>query len=94
MNGGVPGTVVAIVAIVFASGAAILVPLVKAFASRLENRPHQGPPVPLDVGDRLDRIERGLEAVALEVERISEGQRFVTKLLAERETAGRLPPSA
>jgi hypothetical protein len=91
---GPPYTVVAIVAIVFVSGAAILTPLVKAFASRLEARPRSDPAVPPDVTDRLDRIERGLEAVAVEVERISEGQRFVTKLLAERETAGRLPPSA
>jgi hypothetical protein len=93
MNGP-PGTVVAIVAIVFMSGAAVLVPLVKAFASRLEHKPQLGTPVPGDLGDRLDRIERSVEAVAIEVERISEGQRFVTKLLAERETAPRLPPTA
>ena len=33
--------------------------------------------------ERLQRLEHGLEAVAIEVERISEGQRFVTKLLSE-----------
>lgn len=33
--------------------------------------------------ERLERIERAIEAVAIEVERISEGQRFVTNLLAE-----------
>jgi hypothetical protein len=32
---------------------------------------------------RMERIERGMEAIAVEVERISEGQRFVTKLMAE-----------
>jgi hypothetical protein len=32
---------------------------------------------------RLERMERGIEAIAIEVERISEGQRFVTNLLAE-----------
>jgi hypothetical protein len=37
-----------------------------------------------DTSLRLERIEQALEAVAVEVERISEGQRFVTKLLAER----------
>lgn len=37
-----------------------------------------------DTANRLERIEQALEAVAVEVERISEGQRFVTKLLAER----------
>lgn len=34
--------------------------------------------------DRLARIEQAVDAIALEVERISEGQRFTTKLLSER----------
>jgi hypothetical protein len=36
-----------------------------------------------------------VEAIALEVERISEGQRFTTKLLSERQpepVAGHMPP--
>jgi hypothetical protein len=33
---------------------------------------------------RLARVEHAVEAVAIEVERISEGQRYVTKLLTER----------
>ena len=33
---------------------------------------------------RLARIEDAVEAIAIEVERMGEGQRFVTKLLAER----------
>jgi hypothetical protein len=41
--------------------------------------------------DRMTRLEQAVEAIALEVERISEGQRFTTKLLAERRTADRLP---
>jgi hypothetical protein len=32
---------------------------------------------------RLERVERGMEAIAIEIERISEGQRFVTKALAD-----------
>lgn len=36
-----------------------------------------------DSSMRLERIEQAIEAIAVEVERISEGQRFVTKLLAE-----------
>lgn len=32
---------------------------------------------------RLQRLEQGMEAIAIEIERISEGQRFVTKLLSE-----------
>jgi hypothetical protein len=37
-----------------------------------------------DLGDRLSRIETAVDSTALEVERIAEGQRFTTRLLAER----------
>ena len=37
--------------------------------------------------DRLANIEQSVDAVAIEVERIGEGQRFVTKLFAERDRA-------
>ena len=37
--------------------------------------------------DRLDRIEMIVEATAVEVERISEANRFMAKLLAERSGA-------
>lgn len=37
-----------------------------------------------DIAERLARLEHSSDAMALEVERISEGQRFTTKLLAER----------
>ena len=33
---------------------------------------------------RLERIEQAIDAMAVEVERIAEGQRYVTKLLADR----------
>lgn len=36
---------------------------------------------------RLDRMEQAMEAIAVEVERIAEGQRFTTKLLSERASA-------
>jgi hypothetical protein len=37
---------------------------------------------------RLERLEQGVEAIAIEVERISEGQRFVTRLLSESNQQG------
>ena len=37
-----------------------------------------------DADARLERIEQAVDAMAVEVERISEGQRFTTRLLAER----------
>ena len=49
------------------------------------------PQVPKDVADRLERMEQGIEAVALEVERIGEGQRFVTQLMSDRAQRAALP---
>ena len=43
--------------------------------------------------DRLLRIEQTLDSVAIEVERISEAQRFATKLLADREKSPLLAES-
>ncbi|HEX4682666.1 MAG TPA: hypothetical protein VH277_08165 [Gemmatimonadaceae bacterium] len=37
-----------------------------------------------DITERLARLDNAIDAVAVEVERISEGQRFTSKLLAER----------
>jgi hypothetical protein len=39
--------------------------------------------LPSDSTQRLERLEQGMEAIAIEIERVSEGQRFVTKLLSE-----------
>jgi hypothetical protein len=33
---------------------------------------------------RLARVEQAVEAIAIEIERVSEGQRYVTKLLGAR----------
>ena len=37
-----------------------------------------------EISERLTRLEQTADSTALEVERISEGQRFTTKLLAGR----------
>jgi len=37
--------------------------------------------------DRLARLEQAMESIAIEVERIGEGQRFVTKLMSDRSQA-------
>ena len=39
-----------------------------------------------ELSQRLARVEQIVEATALEIERISEGQRFTTKLLSDRKT--------
>lgn len=48
--------------------------------ARLSEAP--GNPGLLD--SRLSRMEVAIESMAIEIERVSEGQRFVTKLLSER----------
>lgn len=49
---------------------------------RKNPRPRQNE-LPSDSAQRLERLEQGMEAIAIEIERVSEGQRFVTKLLSE-----------
>ena len=58
-------------------------PLARAFGRWLDRR-GASPKVPPEVMARLSSIENAVETVAVEVERISEGQRFTTKLLNER----------
>ena len=40
-------------------------------------------PIPQEVRDRLEQLGQSVESVALEVERIGEGQRFITKVMSE-----------
>jgi hypothetical protein len=48
------------------------------------SRTAMAPAAPAESGVRLERIEQAVDAIAIEVERVSEGQRFVTRLLSER----------
>jgi len=43
---------------------------------------------------RLERIEQAVDAIAIEVERVSESQRFQTKLLSEGQGAPIFAPGA
>jgi hypothetical protein len=70
------------IAIVFT--VVVLAPLAWAWARAILRRSTKLAEQPSkQLMDRLDRMEEGIETVALEVERISEGQRFVTKVIAE-----------
>ncbi|HEV8445632.1 MAG TPA: hypothetical protein VGQ44_02385 [Gemmatimonadaceae bacterium] len=62
----------------------LLLPISIAWARGIVRRAPRPTPVPSDVTMRLDRIEQAVDTIAIEVERISEGQRFVTRLMAER----------
>jgi hypothetical protein len=75
---------------------AIGFPLARAYAKKIE-RGNDTARVPSDVSARLERMEQAIDSIAVEVERISEGQRFTTKLLSERTAPssepGGLPPA-
>ena len=79
----IPGELIPIVLFICIAATAIGIPLAKAYAKRIESQPRD-PRLLLDVTARLDRMEHAIDAIAVEIERISEGQRFTTKLLSER----------
>lgn len=64
-------------------------PIVRLITKWLEPRPV--PPRELSsINGRLEKIEAAVDAIALEVERISESQRFTARLQAEQQSP-RLP---
>lgn len=58
-------------------------PIAKALGRRID-RAGAAPKVPVEVASQLAQLNQAVEAIAVEVERISEGQRFTTKLLSEQ----------
>src|SRR5438552_18370730 len=61
---------------------AIGVPLARAYSRRMDAE-SKNPRLPTEVTDRLERMEQALDSAAIELERIFEGPRFTTTLLAE-----------
>jgi multidrug efflux pump subunit AcrA (membrane-fusion protein) len=62
---------------------AIGYPLARAFGRRIDRKSVMSPNADPDTRARLERIEQAVDAIAVEVERISEGQRFTTKVIAD-----------
>jgi hypothetical protein len=66
----------------------VLLPISIAFARRIWRRSAAVvTSLPREIAERLQRMEQSVEATALEVERIGEGQRFLTRLFTEGEGA-------
>ena len=86
----IDGTLVPIVLFISMGVTTIGVSFAKAYGRR-HDRTVLPPSVPTDLTARLERMEQAIDSIAIEVERISEGQRFTTKLFAERK--GTLPPA-
>jgi len=75
-----------VVGLSFLLAIGVLVPLAVARARRIwKGTPKEFPPQMPDASQsRFDRLEQAVDAIAIEVERVSESQRFMTKLIAER----------
>jgi hypothetical protein len=84
--------VIPIAGMLFIIVLAIGVPLVRAYIRRQDRRALAPQPDP-EATLRLERIETAIDAMSVEVERIAEGQRFVTRLLAERQPERAAIPS-
>jgi hypothetical protein len=81
-----PAKVITAVAF-FVSAAYSINAIARAVVAHRRAQPELQPGVSPLAEARLARIEQSIEAIALEVERISEGQRFTTRLLSENARA-------
>ncbi len=77
---------------------AVLMPIAIAYARRIWKKGATViAPVPREVQQRLEQLSEAVESIGLEVERIGEGQRFITKVFSESNSralgAGAAQPS-
>ncbi len=81
-------------AVVAIAGVALVAYFIRTVGN-LIGRKISGGPARLsdDTEQRIARIEQAVDAIAVEIERISEGQRFTNKLMAERNPVPALPTS-
>jgi hypothetical protein len=86
----IPPQVVDIAIGFFAMCAVMVVgwPLARAFGRRIESRAAAPAAIPAAITDQLQRIEQAVDAMSVEVERISESQRFMAKL--QQQSGGEL----
>jgi hypothetical protein len=80
---GIPDSVVKLVVIILCILAVTIIglPISRAMGRRMDRKAEPTDP---EVVRRLDRIEQAIETMAVEVERVSEAQRYSAKLLTER----------
>jgi hypothetical protein len=86
---GIPPEVIPIMQSFFFTITVIILgyPLMRSISRRFIERTHEQPSaMPRELAARLERIERAVDAIAIEVERMSESQRFLTRLQSERKS--------
>lgn len=67
----------------------VMMPLAIGWARRLWKRAAVAvsAEMPAELNDRLSRMEQAIDAVAVELERVGEGQRYVTRVFSEQQRA-------
>lgn len=88
----IPQQAVDMAIVFFALFAAVIVflPITRAWARRIDRKAVAQ--VPPEVTAHLSQLNQAVDAIALEVERISEGQRFTTRLLSEQRAEAERAP--
>lgn len=88
-NNVIPPEVVPLTGMTLAMIAVIFVgwPLARAFARRMDRRAELGTVRAQDLQPQIRQLQESLDAMAVEIERISETQRFQAKLMSERAPA-------
>lgn len=71
---------------------AVGLPIARAIGRRIERKPVPQPVDPA-LASQLQRIEQAVDAMSIEVERISEAQRYMARLQSEREAVPRAIPN-
>ena len=67
----------------------LFVPLIlRTFRRRRYVKPGTPAMTPALGGERVDRMEAAIDAIAVEIERVSENQSFMTRLMTETQLAG------
>lgn len=67
-----------------------VVPIARAFARRIDKKP-VSPALDSGLASQLQRIENSVDSMAIEIERISEAQRYMVRLQSDRAPAPALP---
>ena len=81
--------IVAVIIVVMVGAlSTITVGLVRGLSRKM---PERGEPNVLQMEQRFDQLQQSVDAIAVEVERIAEAQRFSAKLLSERTETSALP---
>ena len=73
----------------------VFLPMSIAYARRVWRKSAQVvTSIPKELSERVMRVEQTVEATAIEIERIGEGQRFMTRLFTEGNASHALPSAA